>query len=256
MEKSKEFYERWVATLAMVGAGVTLLLSAGGLGFFRSEVKKAAEKKAAEVFRDISNKTEDIEEKLNEHLSSRDKFRSEMEIFRDQITRELTAFVKFSPYYIHLVRWTTDHGHKEPGDKNRPDPNARLVIDMCDKALELCSGFHNMRNSDIRNKILIGMIYSTKGTANHVAGEYYNAYVSLKESLKYVPDNASTLYNIACTTSRLERKRDTIKYLKRAIKLDPKRANSASTDSAFDWIRDNHEVKKIVPKPPEDNQSA
>jgi mannose-6-phosphate isomerase-like protein (cupin superfamily) len=70
------------------------------------------------------------------------------------------------------------------------------------------------------------------------AGDHEAAAAMMRDALELYPDNASTLYNLACFEALAGRADAAIEHLTRATELDPKAAAWADGDSDLDSLRE------------------
>ncbi len=68
-------------------------------------------------------------------------------------------------------------------------------------------------------------------------GDLAGARDAVAEGLRFHPDMATLLYNLACDESMDGRAADAVEHLRRAIELDPRAAAWAREDADFDPVR-------------------
>ncbi len=70
------------------------------------------------------------------------------------------------------------------------------------------------------------------------AGEHEAGIALMREAVELYPDNASTLYNLACFEALAGRADDATEHLSRAAELEPKTAAWAEDDRDLDSLRE------------------
>jgi tetratricopeptide (TPR) repeat protein len=76
------------------------------------------------------------------------------------------------------------------------------------------------------------------------------AIVSCDEAIEIKPDDASPIYNKACTYALQNQLAPALEHLKQAIKLNTDHYRTlAQTDSDFDSIRDNEQFQALLSAP-------
>ena len=71
---------------------------------------------------------------------------------------------------------------------------------------------------------------------------------SYNRALDINPQSENVWYNKACIYALKEEIKLALKYLEKAIKLNPKYLQMAKTDSDFDLIRDSQEFQTLINK--------
>ena len=85
----------------------------------------------------------------------------------------------------------------------------------------------------------LGVIYRTKGM-------YDNAIDEFQMAVRFKPKFAIAYYNLARVYSQKNDRQKSIESLKQAIHLNHKFTDSASTDKAFENIRDSVEFRELI----------
>jgi Tetratricopeptide repeat len=70
------------------------------------------------------------------------------------------------------------------------------------------------------------------------AGDHAGAIAMMREAVERYPDNASTLYNLACFEALAGRADEAIEHLTRAAEIEPKAAAWADGDADLDSLRE------------------
>lgn len=85
-----------------------------------------------------------------------------------------------------------------------------------------------------------------RGTTYAKLGRYEEALADYNRSLELRPDHQSTLYNIACLLSLWGKTDDALTYLEKAVGRDERYRQMAKMDKDFDGIRDDLRLKKLT----------
>ena len=85
-----------------------------------------------------------------------------------------------------------------------------------------------------------------RGTTYSKMERYEEALADYNQALKIKPDFPEAVYNKACLFSLMHKPKDAIALLEKAIGLDEKHRQMATTDSDFDNIRDDPRFKKLI----------
>lgn len=84
------------------------------------------------------------------------------------------------------------------------------------------------------------------GTSYYAIKNYDKARKYFEAALKIKPDHRDALYNMACLYSVLNNPDESIKWLEKVTKLDPKYKAIASKDSDFDNIRKTAQYQRLI----------
>lgn len=237
VEESREFYERFAWLITGLITAAAFFVTAGGYALLRARAEQIAKTTAESVFATLTERVDANAKQLNDHLSSRDKFRKEMEKFKEQTTNDITASLIFMPKYIELSFLVGEYGSLSFIQHNA-HRIATSTLEGCEKALSHKSADH----------YLLALIYGNQGIAYHLLGKYDAAYQAMTESLKYDGDRPATLYNIACVSCLLRRTDEAKDYLRRAILQESDRADQAWKDPDFETLKTDPDFLRLIGK--------
>ncbi|MHA1110325.1 MAG: SagB family peptide dehydrogenase [Promethearchaeota archaeon] len=91
-----------------------------------------------------------------------------------------------------------------------------------------------------------GEAWTMLGYAYLYTGDKEKAREVFEKVLTMEPDDVNTMYNLSCVHATLNNLEESIKWLKKAIEVNPRYREYAKEDEDFTNIRDNEEFKKLI----------
>lgn len=91
-------------------------------------------------------------------------------------------------------------------------------------------------------------LLNLRGLSFHSNKKYKESLADFKKAFTVDPSNVRAAFNTACAYSRLNKKNDALKYLKKAISLNSKYKAIARKDSDFKKLRRNPQFQELVKK--------
>jgi tetratricopeptide (TPR) repeat protein len=235
MEKTKVYYEEMTTKLLWAAAVFAFIVGAGGITAIELSNQRRIRRLTRKAVTNFQQIFDPKMKDFNNHMQDSRQFRANIE-------KNLQGFILLTPAFDQLTGWCYNYGHLEASQR----PDAKTIAN---RSLRTCDDVLALNPTD---RYLLGLTHSMKGVALNLDGRLQTAYDAFMESLNFVPDRASPLYNAACTACQLTKYAEAKQHLRVAIRLEPSRAEQAREDADFEPLLNDQEFRAIVglPWPP------
>lgn len=184
--------------------------------------------KIASGHADIKAEEANIARRLKEKEEAIDELQRDTEIDRDSARRNYEALAHTSVAYVGVavsLSQPMDGGVK-----------TRLMASLDTSLKETNDVIEKYKPTD---KAILAWALTIRGTIVHLREEFEPALRDFESAQKANPDSGSAFFNGACSASRLGLKEKALRYIRRALELQPDRRAEAKAGTDLSIISDD-----------------